>query len=199
MTLGMKNVGGFGESDMLAIKELAKRGVISHADDAAGQLERKVEIANEPAEPGAFQRGGKRYLKDRFRLLRDDISGVSIMEECDAIVQRLVEIKAEFAPILGGGAPPAFRKRMTIRREQNFENTRGNGWEWCADEVHGKIRTSNLPCLKQKIPLRQRQDSRGIAAEFPAIGLYGVCLWIDLDLRQCVVPKQVALGDLAGI
>ena len=118
MTLGMKNVGSFGESDMLAIKELAKRGVISHADDAAGQLEGKVKIANETAEPGAFERGVKRYLKYRFRLLRDDISGASILEERDAIVKRFVEVETEFTPVLGDGAPPAFRERVTICREQ---------------------------------------------------------------------------------
>ena len=56
-----------------------------------------------------------------------------------------------------------------------------------------------LACSKQEIPLGHRQHFGRFAAQHAAVGLDGVGLGIDLDLRQRVVPEQVAFGDLPRV
>ena len=51
---GVEDAGGGNVLNMLALQHLAEGGVIGYADDAGGELEGEMEIADQPGQAGAF-------------------------------------------------------------------------------------------------------------------------------------------------
>ena len=114
MTKWMENFRGFQKCDVLAAEHLAKRGIVGNANDAGGDLDGKMQIPNQPSQPRARRGISKRYLKNRFRLLGDDISGAIITKERSPIAKGLLEVKPKFPPILRAPVPPPLRQRQPV-------------------------------------------------------------------------------------
>ena len=81
-----------------------------------------MEIADEPAKPGALDGSAEGYLEDRLGLLGNDIDGALGIEEGRVIGERFDKVESEFAAILRGAAPAAFFKGVPVDREENLDD-----------------------------------------------------------------------------
>jgi hypothetical protein len=132
----MENLARLGEGDVFAFEQLAKRGVVGDPNKAAGELERKMQITDEPAEPRTFLGAGEGDLKNRLGPLGDDIRRPVEGKEGDAVMNGLGKIESKFPPILRRRVPAPFRKSDPIHREQNLDRKRPGTGKRRADNVH---------------------------------------------------------------
>jgi len=124
--------------EMLTIAELPQGGIVNDADRSAGHLDRKVEIADEPAEAGGLgSLRGQGDFEDGLGLLLDDVIGGVVLKEDVAVVQRVLKVEAEFRAIGGNPAPAAFGQRGARDRKRRSSQSVGPVMEMVVDDLHG--------------------------------------------------------------
>jgi len=101
VALGMKDAGGGGVWDLLAVEHLAEGGVVGDANVGGGNFEGEMEIADLPAQAGAMGGGGEGDFEDGLGLLGDLVGGPGIVEDHGVVAERGGEIEAEFASVFG--------------------------------------------------------------------------------------------------
>src|SRR3954471_16759019 len=90
------------EMTVLALANLPHGGVIHHADRFRGDLDREMEVPEQPAEPRRLlRRVAERHFQHRLRLLFDRVNGRTALMEDVAILERMLQIEPEVHSILG--------------------------------------------------------------------------------------------------
>ena len=116
------------EADVLPIEKLSQCGIICHSHHTFLHLQLEMEVADNPAEPGRCGRiGAECYLQYGLRLLRNGISR-PFRENDVSVAERMLEIEAELASILGDSAPTPLCQCESVYRN-------GNAWKAGIDVV----------------------------------------------------------------
>jgi hypothetical protein len=162
LTFRVEDLGGFGEGDVFAGQHLTEGGVVGDTEDGVGELEGEMEVADEPAEAGAFGGGGEGDFENGLGTLGDQISG-GILKEDGAIAEGLGEVKAEFAAVFGSGVPAALCEGKTVDGEEDLGEAARRRGHRGADDVHwGKfeIRNQKFELLGARGARREWGDRR---------------------------------------
>ena len=108
---GLEDGRGREEGDRLAFKHLADGGVIRHAQVAAGNLGREVQVADFPGQKGCGGGiGVENHFKNRLRELLHAVESRWALVDDVAVGQGVLEIEAEVGVVGGDTAPAAFRE-----------------------------------------------------------------------------------------
>lgn len=128
--------------DVLAFEHLPNSRIVGRADHAVGDLDRKMEVAEQPAgaRPAFRIVRRQRDFQHRLRPLANRIARVCLHVKNGAIPKRLREIEPKLRAILRHAAPAPLRQREPIYDEQHPRRIGRSGRT--VDDLHrAKMRT----------------------------------------------------------
>lgn len=128
------------EGDLLALQELAERGIVGNTDDVVGDLDGKVEIAERPTETrNGCRSRDQRDFEHGLGLLLDHIVAAFRADERGSMRKGRGEIEAEFLAVGCRGAP------ATSSQGESFDDHASGGRindtlrRGLANDFHGKL------------------------------------------------------------